>query len=319
MPAGGLLMNRHDVDWRGYFAALPTPFTRQGDLDLDAFTTTVRLFVTQGAHGLLVNGSTGEWAAQSTEERKRLAETAVSAAAGQVPVIVAVTHPQPAAAVELARHAEAAGADAIMVPPPPAVRPTPAELHAYITEVAASTGLPCWLYNFPQENATHLIVAQISELVRLPNVVAVKQSIADDSELQATIEAVGDTTLVFGNLLSRRGLAAIADGHGDGHFGSGMPLGSRMPRFFDLAWKGDLEEAGRIADDFAAFMARFKGQDHDGYNWRYGGMQASLKAVMNLQGQPGGYPRRPKLPISDPGTLQEIARALTEFGLAVVD
>ncbi|MFZ3599428.1 dihydrodipicolinate synthase family protein [Streptomyces sp. BH104] len=311
-------MDRRDVNWRGYFAALPTPFDRQGQLDLDAFTATVRLFVEQGAHGLLVNGSTGEWTSQSTEERKRLAEAAVSAAAGRVPVIVAVTDTQPARSLELARHAESSGADAIMVPPPPAVRPSPAELHAYITEVAASTQLPCWLYNFPQENASRLTVAQIRELVQLPNVVAVKQSTPDDRELYATIEAVGDTTVVFGNMLSRLGLASIIGGFGgDGHFGSGMPLGSRMPEFFARAWQGDLKEAEHIADTFATFMARLKGSEHDGYNWRYGGMQASLKAVMNLQGQPGGYPRLPKLPISDPDALSEISAALTDLGLPV--
>ncbi|MFE9312992.1 dihydrodipicolinate synthase family protein [Streptomyces sp. NPDC006706] len=311
-------MDRHDVNWRGYFAALPTPFSRQGELDLEAFTATVRLFIEQGAHGLLVNGSTGEWAAQSTRERKQLAEAAVSAAAGRVPVIIAVTHTQPARTVELAQHAASAGADAIMVPPPPAVRPCPAELRAYFAEVAASTDLPCWIYNFPQENATHLTVAQIRELVQLPHMVAVKQSAADDRELYATIEAVGDTAVVFGNMLSRLGLAAITSGFGgDGHFGSGMPLGSRMPAFFELAWKGNLEDAGRIADEFAAFMARLKGSEHDGYNWRYGGMQASLKAVMNLQGQPGGYPRRPKLPITAPDALAEISAALTDLGLRI--
>lgn len=311
-------MNRHDVDWRGYFAALPTPFTEQGELDPEAFAATVELYVTRGAHGLLVNGSTGEWAAQTVPERKQLAETAVSAAAGRVPVIVAVTHARPDRSVELARHAEAVGADAVMVPPPPAVRPSPAELRAYIADVAASTELPCWLYNFPQENATHLTVAQISDLVRLPNVVAVKQSIGDDRELYATIEAVGDTTVVFGNMLSRLGLAAIAGGFGgEGHFGSGMPLGERMPRFFERAWEGDLAEAGRIADDVATFTARLKGDVHDGYNWRYGGMQATLKAVMNLRGEPGGYPRRPKLPITDPDALAEISRTLTDLGLPV--
>jgi dihydrodipicolinate synthase/N-acetylneuraminate lyase len=65
-------------------------------------------------------------------------------------------------------------------------------------------------------------------------------------------------------------------------------------------------------------MERLRGQHGDGYNWRYAGMQASLKAVMNLMGQPGGYPRRPKLPLTDPTALAEIADALREAGLDVV-
>lgn len=311
-------MDRTDVAWRGYFSALPTPFTEAGELDLPAFRAIVELFVSQGVHGLLVNGSTGEWPLQTLDERKRLASEAVAAAAGRVPVIVGVMHPRTAQAVELAQHAEQIGADAVMAAPPAGVRPTPRELHQYYVDVFGATNLPAWLYNFPQDAAADIAIEQLDELVAIPNVVAIKQSTPDDRTFYATVEAVSDRVLVFGHLLSRLGLSAIAGGFGgDGHFGSGMLLGERMPRFFELAWQGRLDEAAEIADINARLMSRLRGPDTDGYNWRYGGMQASLKAAMNLLGQPGGLPRQPKLPITDPESLDAIRAALKEARLAV--
>jgi dihydrodipicolinate synthase/N-acetylneuraminate lyase len=311
-------MDRSNVNWRGYYAALPTPFTADGALDVPAFNATTELFVSQGVHGLLVNGSTGEWVTQTLSERFQVAEAAVQTAAGRVPVVVAVTHGSLADSIALVEHAESAGANSIMIPPPPAVRPTRAELTAYYREVAASTSLPVWLYNFPQENGVNLPIDQIEELVKIPNVVAIKQSSPDDRDFYATVRAVGDQVVVFGHMLSRLGMAAITGGFGgDGHFGSGMPLGARMPQFFEHVWAGELKEAGEIADQFEMLMTRLR-HGGDGYNWRYAGMQASLKAVMNLQGQPGGFPRRPKLPLSDPVALAEMADALRDVGLEVV-
>ncbi|WP_328335196.1 MULTISPECIES: dihydrodipicolinate synthase family protein [unclassified Streptomyces] len=312
-------MDRSDVDWRGYWSALPTPFTPDGDVDEEALRAVIELYIGQGVHGLLVNGSTGEWVSQTPDERRHLAETAAEAIDGRVPLVVGVTAARTGVACGLAAHAERAGADAVMAAPAPGLRPTPAELRGYFEEVFAASALPGWLYNFPQDTATNLGVGQLSELADLPNVVAVKQSTPDIRELLATIEKVGDRLVVFGHLLSRLGLSLIAGGYGgDGHFGSGMLLGARQPAFFDLAWKGDRDGALRIVASHDALMERLRGNATDGYNWRFGGMQASLKASMNLMGQPGGLPRHPKLPITDPAALDAIRAALREAGLDVV-
>ncbi len=308
-------MNRTDVAWRGYYAALPTPFTEAGELDLGALGDTAELFVEQGAHGLLVNGSTGEWTAQSVDERKRVAERVISAVGGRVPVLVSATSPRLDVAVELIEHAEQSGADAVLLTPAPGARLTDDELVGYYRTAFSHTGLPCWLYNYPQESNSNLSVPLISRLAEIENVVAIKQSTPDDREFYATIRAVGDELVVFGHMLSHVGLALIhAGAGGDGHFGSGMPLGTQMPAFFEHAWRGELEEARAIVDRFENLMLAVR-HGSDGYNWRFGGMQASLKAVMNLQGQPGGFPRAPKLPITDPSALQAISDALRQAGL----
>lgn len=312
-------MNRNDVSWKGYWTAPVTPFTREGDLDETAFRSVIAHAVDSGVHGILVNGSTGEWFSQSTEERRRLAEAAVEVSAGRTPIVVGVTCTQARDAVALAEHAAEAGADAVMASPPPMARPTASELEIYYRTVFSATELPAWLYNFPQDNGHLISLDQIDRFVDIPTVVAIKQSAPGTDTLIGTIERVGDRALVFGHLLGRLGLALIRSGFGgDGHFGSGLLLSEQMPQFFEHAWAGRYDEAAAIADRFDGLMAVMLGDRADGYNWAFGGMQPTLKAAMNLAGQAGGYPRAPKLPIEDEEALRTIAAALEAAGVRTV-
>jgi len=52
------------MKWRGYWVAAPTPFTENGELDLDQFEAILEFYVSEGVHGIVVNGSTGEWFSQ---------------------------------------------------------------------------------------------------------------------------------------------------------------------------------------------------------------------------------------------------------------
>lgn len=312
-------MDRNDVDWRGYWSATVTPFTKTGELDEEALSKVIDTTVSQGVHGICVNGSTGEWFSQTMAERKRVAEIAVSTVGERVPVVVGVTSTRTEDAVELARHAATAGATSVIAAPPPLARPTPQELYAHYQELFGATDLPAWLYNFPQDNGHHIPLEEIRSLAAIPNVVAVKQSVAGTEEFIATIEAVGDRLRVFGGMLTRLGSALIRSGFGgDGHFGSGMLLGSDMPAFFEATWAGDVAQAEAIAARYEALMAEIAGSREDGYNWAFGGMQPTLKAAMNALGQGGGYPRKPKLPIDDSSALDRIRTILTDAGLECV-
>src|SRR5262249_44920540 len=83
--------NRDSVDWRGYFAAVPTPFNEDGSLAPDLLRELLEFYIDQGLHGVLVNGTTGEWFSQSADERKQTAETAIDAVAGRIPIIIGCT------------------------------------------------------------------------------------------------------------------------------------------------------------------------------------------------------------------------------------
>ena len=74
-------MDRNDVTWKGYWAACPTPFHADGSYDADLHRALLDWYAGQGLHGVLVNGTTGEWFSQTPEERKLVAATAIDAVA----------------------------------------------------------------------------------------------------------------------------------------------------------------------------------------------------------------------------------------------
>jgi dihydrodipicolinate synthase/N-acetylneuraminate lyase len=142
-------MNRHDVDWAGYWPAAPTPFTAEG-LDEPGLRELMELYVANGVHGVLINGSTGEWFSQTPTERRRVAEVAIEAVAGRVPVVIGVTAYTGTEAADLARHAESAGAAGVLATPPPYVHPSPDEIVEFYRALSESTALPFMVYNWPR-------------------------------------------------------------------------------------------------------------------------------------------------------------------------
>lgn len=307
-------MNRDDVDWKGYFAAAPTPFTRDGDLDTGLLEKVLWHLTAEGAHGLLVNGSTGECYSQTTDERRQVAEASVRAVARAVPVLVGVCSASTAETVALAQHAETAGADGVIFCPPPGARLTAVEVVEYYRHVCAQVRIPVMAYNIPSEIVTDIKPWTIAELADIPNVVAVKDSTPDDLQFHRTVVELSDRVRVFGNLLTPAGISMVISGcGGDGHFGSGMPLGRKLADAFDHAWAGRAAEALQIAREFAALRSALHKSDGNGV---FGGMQAQLKTMMRLQGQPAGYPRRPRLALEDTeGAVAGLSALLTEHGL----
>ena len=87
----GHAMDRNDVSWHGYWPACPTPFHADQSLDLDSFRALLEFYIGEGVHGLLVNGTTGEWFSQTPDERRQVVETAIDQAAGRVPVVAGCT------------------------------------------------------------------------------------------------------------------------------------------------------------------------------------------------------------------------------------
>jgi 4-hydroxy-tetrahydrodipicolinate synthase len=99
--------------------AAPTPFTSEGALDERLWREELRLYHGQGVHGILVNGTTGEWFSQSDAERRRVAEIAVDELRGKIPVVIGCTTYTAAHSAELGRHATHIGADGSLHSPPP--------------------------------------------------------------------------------------------------------------------------------------------------------------------------------------------------------
>ncbi len=307
-------MNRNDVPWRGYFAAAPTPFDADGALNESLLRSVLRAFADDGVHGLLVNGSTGEWFSQMPDERREVARIAVDEVGEHLPVLVGISSLRPAETIELGQHASRIGAAGVVYSPPPAARLTQREVVEFYRQTAAEIACPVMAYNIPADVVTDIAPETIALLAEIDNIVAIKDSTSDDRQYHRTVELVSGKLRVFGNALTPAGLSLMATGvGGDGHFGAGTLLGPRAAQAFELLWVGDVSAAIEIAQEFSRARSLLHGADGNGIA---GGAQAQLKAIMNIQGVPAGAPRLPCLPIEDdPEALRLLTTVLADLGL----
>lgn len=181
---------------RGIFAPMCTPFV-DGELDLLLARRHAVELVRRGAHGILVAGSGGEFIAMTIDERKRLAEAIVDELAGQAPVNVCVATYNTGEAVELARHAEAIGADAMLVIAPFFMRPHRDAVRRHFAAIRDATSLPFMLYNTPSTSGVDIPLEEAAALVEEGIFQAFKQSFPESHHVRDAKVMLGDRAAVF--------------------------------------------------------------------------------------------------------------------------
>src|SRR5215212_2154607 len=191
--------------FQGVLPALITPFTDDGNaIDADALTAIVHRLVAAGVGGLVPGGSTGEFTTLTNAERRQLAEVTVEAAAGRVPVVAGTGALSTRETVELSRHAERAGAAAVMVVPPFYDALSWHELLAHYTAVADAIDIPIMYYNLPSASGVTLSAAQLRELP----VTCLKDTGGDAVAATELIQTDGPTLLNGWDKLTFAALAA---------------------------------------------------------------------------------------------------------------
>jgi 4-hydroxy-tetrahydrodipicolinate synthase len=305
-------MNRDNVSWRGYWVAAPTPFTREGALDERLWREELRLYHEQGVHGILVNGTTGEWFSQSDDERRRVAEIAVGELRGKMPVVIGCTTYTAAHSAELGRHAKDIGADGILSTPPPYAAPTSREIVAFYQTISDRVDLPLMVYNWARGVVVEITADTALELTKIDHVVAIKDSTANRMQALATLENVVDRIRVFGGFINQLGLAVLRGLGGDGSIDGGGLGAPFAVAFYEAFWRGDFPAAGAAADRYVALMSQLISPDWSGV---YGSPQTQIKACMQMLGQPGGWPRAPLCAIEDPRSLAALRDILASAGL----
>lgn len=304
-------MGRNDVIWQGYWPAAPTPYSSEGVLDEDGLGAVLAMYLEQGVHGVLINGTTGEWFSQSREERRRVAEISVATVAGRVPVVIGCTSYTPAETIELAREVETIGADGALTTPPPYAHPSQEEIYDFYATVTNAVDIPWMAYNWPRGAAVDISVETASRLADLPNIVAIKDSTGDELKCMATVEAVKDRVRAFGRFIHPRGMAFMLGVGGDGNIdGGGLGAPYAVP-FYNSIFSGDIDGAHDYGAQYARLASSLVNSD---YSSKFASPISQLKAAMNILGQPGGYVRPPLLPMADQHH-RELAGALTAAGL----
>jgi dihydrodipicolinate synthase/N-acetylneuraminate lyase len=307
-------MDRNDVDWRGYWAAVPTPYAEDGSLALDLLRELLDLYVGMGLHGVLVNGTTGEWFSQSAEERMQVAETAIDAIGGRIPIVIGCTSYTAEQVVAFAGHAIDHGAAGFSSTAPPYAKPFDDEIVAFYEDIAEGIPeAPMMIYNWPHGTSVELGTDLALRLTEIDSVVAFKDSTPNVEQFYASSRAVIDRVRVFGPYMTTAGYGELRAYGGDGTIGGGCLFGAPDPGFWEDHWRGDedaaLAHAKRNEDLFPKLWLP------GGWAGQHGHYASELKALMAILGQPGGTVRRPRLPITDPAKLAEMRAVLTDAGL----
>ena len=156
-------MTKGENPFKGSLTALITPF-KNGAIDERTFADFVAWQIAEGTNGLVPCGTTGESATMSHAEHKRVIEITVEVADGRVPVIAGAGSNNTAEAIDLARFAEKAGANAILVVSPYYNKPSQEGLYQHFKAVDAEVGIPIILYNIPPRSVVDISVETMKRL-----------------------------------------------------------------------------------------------------------------------------------------------------------
>ncbi len=164
--------------FHGSMPALVTPFAN-GGVDEKAFRALVAWQIEEGSHGLVPVGTTGESPTLTHAEHRQVVEWCIDEAGGRVPVIAGAGSNSTAEAIELARHAEAAGASGLLVVTPYYNKPTQEGLYQHYKAINDAVGIPIIIYNIPGRSVIDMSVDTMARLYELGNIAGVKDATAN--------------------------------------------------------------------------------------------------------------------------------------------
>jgi 4-hydroxy-tetrahydrodipicolinate synthase len=287
---------------RGSLTALVTPF-KDGALDEEAFRAHVNWQIESGTKGLVPVGTTGESPTLSHDEHKKVVEWCVDEARGRVPVVAGAGSNNTAEAIELARHAEEAGADALLVVTPYYNKPTQEGLFRHFKAVNDTVGIPIIIYNIPPRSVIDMSVATMARLYELKNIAGVKDATANLARVSQQRHVLGADFIQ----LSGEDMTALAYNAAGGH-GCISVTSNVAPRLCaelqDKSLGGDFAGALQVQDRLAPL--------HDAIFIEPG--LAGAKCGLALLGRGNEEIRLPMLPVTEP-TKGVIRKAMIHAGL----
>lgn len=291
--------------FKGSMPALVTPFTEAGAVDEEAFAAHVEWQIAEGSTGLVPVGTTGESPTLSHAEHKRVIELCIEVANKRVPVIAGAGSNNTREAIELAVHAQEAGADGLLVVTPYYNKPTQKGLIAHFSAIAQAVSLPIIIYNIPPRSVIDMLPETMGAIVKAhSNIVGVKDA-------TGKIERVSEQRASCGkNFIQLSGEDATALGfNAQGGVGCISVSANVAPRlcaeFQQATLAGDYAKALEYQDRlFPLHKAIFMEP----------GVCGAKYALSRIRGM-SRHARSPLLSTLEPATEAAIDAALTHAGL----
>jgi len=289
----------------GIFVPHVTPFKRGGQLDVGALRECVRFWLQSGVSGLVPCGSNGEAPYLSREERKKVIETVLDGASGKVPVVAGTGSMSTQETIAFTKDAADLGVDAALVVTPFYFRLANREIYEHYRTVCQAVDLPIVVYNMPKFTGFSLEPASIQELSsQNQSIIGVKESSGSLGTISEIIRLLGNRLSVLAGTADVALPTLLAGGRG-----AVLAVANVFPTLCSRLYKafknGQYEEASRLQNriTFAneVLVRRFN-------------QLSAIKEAMKLNGMPGGYPRRPALPLNkeEKQTVEALLKEIDE-------
>lgn len=290
------------TSFRGSFTALVTPF-KNGSVDEKAFRDIVDWQISEGTNGLVPVGTTGESPTLSHDEHKQVVEWCIDEADGRVPVIAGSGSNSTAEAIELSRHAEAAGADAVLIVTPYYNKPTQEGLYQHYKAINDAIGIPIIIYNIPGRSIVDMSIETMARLYELKNIAGVKDATANMARVSQQRAAMGpDFNQLSGEDITALGFM-VHGGHGCISVTSNVA--PRLCAEFQAAClKGDFAGALKLQDKLTPLHINLFVETSP----------APIKYAMSLIGKCANTVRLPMVPASEKAQTA-VRQAMVHAGL----
>jgi 4-hydroxy-tetrahydrodipicolinate synthase len=287
---------------KGAITAIVTPF-KNGQLDEEAYRALIERQISEGIHGIVPCGTTGESPTLSHAEHKRVVEICLDQVKKRVPVIAGAGSNSTAESVELTKHAEAAGADYALLITPYYNKPTQEGLYQHYKTIASQTKIPIVVYNVPGRTSVNLLPETMARLAELPNIVGLKDATGDLKQGSKTLELCGDKISVLsGDDFTTFPLLCVG-GRGVISVVSNV-VPADMAGMCNAFFQGDLETARKLHYKMWPLTEAML----------YETNPAPVKTAMKMLGMITGEVRQPLCPMSE-ANENKLRTVMQQYGL----
>jgi 4-hydroxy-tetrahydrodipicolinate synthase len=273
---------------KGMFVPHITPFSRNGDVDVEALRTCVRFWVEGKVSGLVPCGSNGEAPYLGREERRKVVETVLDEVNGRVPVVAGTGSMSTRETITFTRDAKDLGVDAALIVTPFYFKPSNREIFMHYRTVSEAVDLPVFIYNVPKFTGFSVEPAVVAEVVsQSERVVGVKDSSGNLGALTETMRLVGDEVSVMAGT-AELVLPALMLGASGAIVAVANVFPELCSGLYEAFKAGKHEEAVKLQRS-VSYANEVLVRRHN--------QLSAIKEALRLRGLPRGCPREPALPL----------------------
>ncbi|MHA1721933.1 MAG: dihydrodipicolinate synthase family protein [Candidatus Baldrarchaeia archaeon] len=292
--------------FQGIVPPMLTSFTKEGEIYEKGIRNCVDFLIEHGVHGFWALGSVGMGPYMRIEERKRVAEIIIDQTNGKIPVIVHVGSTATRDCVELAKHAQDIGADAISIVPSYYLPPKFEELKEHYMFVAEKVDIPIFIYNNPSVCGFNITPRQAAELAEIDGIIGIKETAANLAQLYECIKHCKEVKKDFIFLYANSTLATL--GLIAGAHGVVPSIANALPelyvKIFENVAQNKLKEALEIQQKIISVESAFRQP-----------RITALYETLKIRGCDVGFPRRPLILEATEDVRQKIKSALKVLGV----